>query len=596
VNQHHPSREELIDFSFELLDGDRAAAIHGHLASCAECRQTLEQAMRKLEQLDILGETPEVPASLLASVEALAAETATHPPGAAAQPGRKQFRLLPALLAVAAVLVALGLASAIVRMLSATPEVPVAGAGADQAEEKPPFAPGSNIELNVLPRRDDLELTIYNEADLTLVRERRTITVGKGWNWLQFMWANTLIDPTSVDLEPRTPSLGLEVNEMTYPPRTKGIGRWLLHAKAPGPAEIEITYLTSGIAWRAFYMGTLTPDETRMRLQGYVRIDNRSGEDYREARARVVVGRVNLTEPIASLARRQYPHGSPLPPNFDDGDRFFAEGGASRRLSESRAVPAPADLRVSGGREREKQVLKRRLSEYVLYTIEGRETIPDGWGKRLPSLPPVEVPVENLYKYDEERWGPRVIRFLSFANDRDHELGDTPLPNGSIRVFAGAPKTPPVDDPAGRYLTYVGQAPVKYIPVGEEAELELGEARELLVEPVMLSQQAENFEFDRNGNVAGWDDLQEWRIDIRNARHVHARLQITRAFPTTYWDVAMREQPQAFAKHDAAHARFTLRVPPRERRTIRFFLRLHRGTREDDWRPPAASTDERKQP
>jgi len=61
------------------------------------------------------------------------------------------------------------------------------------AGEKAPFAPASNIELVVLPRRDKVQLTIYNSADLTLVREERNLTMKKGWNWLQFEWANTKI-------------------------------------------------------------------------------------------------------------------------------------------------------------------------------------------------------------------------------------------------------------------------------------------------------------------------------------------------------------------------------------------------------------------
>ena len=40
-----------------------------------------------------------------------------------------------------------------------------------------------------------------------------------------------------------------------------------------GKAPVEITFMTSGISWRAFYMGTLTPDEKTMRLQGYVRVN-----------------------------------------------------------------------------------------------------------------------------------------------------------------------------------------------------------------------------------------------------------------------------------------------------------------------------------
>src|SRR5207244_9901908 len=52
--------------------------------------------------------------------------------------------------------------------------------------------------------RDSVQLTIYNSADLTLVKETRFLTLRKGLNKLEFSWANTLIDPTSVEFRALT--------------------------------------------------------------------------------------------------------------------------------------------------------------------------------------------------------------------------------------------------------------------------------------------------------------------------------------------------------------------------------------------------------
>src|SRR5271169_5333165 len=57
-----------------------------------------------------------------------------------------------------------------------------------------------NIDLSTVPRRNTVQLTIYNSEDLTLVRETRKVSFKPGANPLQFSWANTLIDPTSVEL------------------------------------------------------------------------------------------------------------------------------------------------------------------------------------------------------------------------------------------------------------------------------------------------------------------------------------------------------------------------------------------------------------
>ncbi len=56
------------------------------------------------------------------------------------------------------------------------------------------------IELVTVPKKESVQLTIYNSADITMVRESRTLTFKKGLNTLQYSWAGTLIDPTSLRL------------------------------------------------------------------------------------------------------------------------------------------------------------------------------------------------------------------------------------------------------------------------------------------------------------------------------------------------------------------------------------------------------------
>jgi hypothetical protein len=86
-----------------------------------------------------------------------------------------------------------------------------------------------------------------------------------------------------VGLEPDN----IEVFDLNYPPRVKNLGVWTIKSEVSGKVPFEITYLTSGINWRAFYMGTLSADEQTMYLQGYVRVANGSGEDYEDAQTRL---------------------------------------------------------------------------------------------------------------------------------------------------------------------------------------------------------------------------------------------------------------------------------------------------------------------
>src|SRR5215813_12456865 len=79
------------------------------------------------------------------------------------------------------------------------------------------LADAGNVDLSTVPKRNTLQLTIYNSEDLTLVRETRVVTFKKGVNPLEFSWANTLIDPTSVELRFLTKADKLDVLDTTFP-------------------------------------------------------------------------------------------------------------------------------------------------------------------------------------------------------------------------------------------------------------------------------------------------------------------------------------------------------------------------------------------
>jgi len=613
----HLTEQQLIDYEFKLASDAAMAEARSHVQACDECRAKLEALKAKLAALDVLRE--EVKAS-----EALVAQAVA---GAGGSGPRRiiPFAPLPWLGATAAVII-VGVALLLVSPPGRGPqpkgpsaqgpapvtalepdqvaetETPLApGRGArketmaigdastdpivlaatvlegDDVMEKPPFAPASAIELVVLPRRENVQLTIYNAADLTLVRERRSLTLKRGWNWLQFMWAETLIDPTSLSLEPTEHTDQVEIQQLVFPPRLRELGRWLIRSEVSGRVPFELTYLTSGLAWRAFYMGTLSEDETKMRLEGYVRVDNNSGEEYENAQTRLIVGKVHLLDQIRDLAQRQYAYGAAR--GMMGGMGGF---GAMGRLGDKdrddyffRQVNGTA---VVGGKLMlgdRKEIRKEGLSEYFLYTIEGTETIPNQWGKRLLSFETDDIPVEGLYKYDEQRWGTDTIRFLSFANDEEHELGQTPLPDGTMRIYGRA-------DAEG-HLAYVGGTDVKYIPVGEEIELPLGPASLVEVEPVLMEFRTENYVFDNEDDVAGWDEVRTWKVEITNARTLPVEIEVTRGFETPYWTLTSDDDDVSYEKHDATHARFKLDVLPRGKQEFEYTVTTYHGVREATW-------------
>lgn len=428
----------------------------------------------------------------------------------------------------------------------------------------------AKVDLVTLPARDTVQLTIYNSADMTLVRDGRSLTLKQGENALQFSWAETLIDPTSLEMLPKAKPSEVEIAQLTYPPRVKNLGVWDVRSRISGKVPVEISYLTSGLSWRAFYMGTLSPDEKTMRLEGYVRVTNNSGEDYENAQVRLIVGKVHILDQIAELAQREYPYGRPVGAEPRSPTRALMFKAEMDRFDVADAA-APMLMQEAAPKE----IVKEGLSEYFLYTIEGTETIPNGWSKRLKSFDVDDVPVINLYKFEEDRYGPQVERFLNFKNDQEHKLGATPIPDGTMRVFRTA-------DAQG-HLSYEGESSFMYIPVNEDVELDLGSVENVVVEPKLMEYRTDNYRFDRDRDVAGWDEIQTFEVKVKNTRDVPVKVEIRRNFNTQYWTLKRSGPVDEFEKVDMDTVKFTVLLPPRSERSFQYTLTTYEGTRAEDW-------------
>lgn len=432
----------------------------------------------------------------------------------------------------------------------------------------------AKVDLTTLPKSDAVELTIYNSADLTFASDTRTLTVKKGDNKLQFSWAGTQIDPTSLEMVPLGNAGKIDIADLTFPPRVRNLGLWNVESRMTGKLPVKISYFTSGISWRAFYMGTLSTDESKMHLQGYVRVTNNSGEDYKDASIRLIVGKVNLLDQIAELSRRQWPYGRPGIVKYPDDPKSdvwsdFQWGmkgaGMMGGMGGRGGMSGSGTFRGFQFESLErKEIKKEGLSEYFLYSIEGVETIPNGWSKRLPSLDVEDVPTVNLYKYEEEMYGNNVTRFLSFKNDEDHELGDTPIPGGAIKVYRNL---------ADSHLSYESASSFKYIPVNEKVELNLGPVQNVVVKPTLMNLETENYRFNRHRDISGWDEIQTWKIETKNTRDIPIEIEIKRNFNSTKWEI---ETKQKYKKEDVNTIKIKLKLKPGENKKFQYNLTIHR--------------------
>ncbi|MCK4536778.1 MAG: DUF4139 domain-containing protein, partial [Desulfuromonadales bacterium] len=213
-----------------------------------------------------------------------------------------------------------------------------------------------------------------------------------------------------------------------------------LENRAVGKQEIELSYLTGGLSWRADYVAELNQDDSRLDLSGWVTLTNQSGTTYGNALLQLVAGDVNRVRDEMAMRRDV--------------------------MMEAGMVKAAAP-----------QMQQESLFEYHLYTLQRPTTIRDNQTKQVALLNASGVPVNKEFRlqgspyYYRGRQGDlgqklKVGVFVEFENRKQSQLG-MPLPKGVVRVYK--------QDGQGR-PQFVGEDRIDHTPENETVRLKLGDA------------------------------------------------------------------------------------------------------------------------
>jgi hypothetical protein len=271
-----------------------------------------------------------------------------------------------------------------------------------------------------------------------------------------------------------------------------------------------------------------------------------------------VVGVIRLVEEIAKLAQ-QGEKARELARGMAVRDADSAAWFSSMLLDAGKAAISLAEAKPA-------EVIKQEMGEYFLYTVEGRDTIPNGWSKRLPSFQTSDVPITSYYKFEKERWGDNVMRYYRFTNSVPSKLGKEPLPDGAVKAFRTVS--------ADQLLGFVGSTSVKYIPINETVEMELGNDREVLVKPKLMNWVKTEMAFDNYGNVKGWTTKETWEIEVQNSKDIDVVLDVRRNFAGD-WSLSSEA---SYEKLDATKVKFVLPLKPRAKQTFTYEVTTRYGT------------------
>jgi hypothetical protein len=222
------------------------------------------------------------------------------------------------------------------------------------------------------------------------------------------------------------------------------------------------------------------------------------------------------------------------------------------------------------------------LSEYFIYTIEGTESVPHGWSKRMRSFEGQTVPFRIQYRYRPDEYGDQLVRMYLLANDQKSKLGTTPLPDGTVRIFR---------DNGRDGLSYLTAQAIKYVPIGDKIELNLGPDPRVIFElvkrrtwrdQIWLHVQGTNtFKRADDGNaeveeqsvVAGWSEHTLYSQRIKNYTPDAIEVEIRRSFDG---HILFRSQLKP-TLHDYRTVQYTAQLGPAATANLYYETVLHQG-------------------
>jgi len=236
-------------------------------------------------------------------------------------------------------------------------------------------------------------------------------------------------------------------------------------------------------------------------------------------------------------------------------------------MEKAAAAPAPAAMpALTAAADAPKQIIKEGLSEYFIFSIEGTESIPNGWSKRMRSMEAPAAPIKIQYRYRPQEYGEQLVRMYLLANNKEAKLGTSPLPDGVVRIFR--------DNGRGG-LSYLTAQNIKYIPIGDKIELNLGADPSVLFELIKLKAARDNIwlqingadvfrrvggpvRIEANSAVAGWEDHELYSQRVRNFTGAPIEVEVRREFGG---DVTFKSQLKP-TLHDFQTVQFTAPVDP----------------------------------
>jgi hypothetical protein len=302
-----------------------------------------------------------------------------------------------------------------------------------------------------------------------------------------------------------------------------------LNTPSGGNQNLELSYLTGGLSWKADYVAELSAGDDKLDLSGWVTLTNESGASYNNARLQLVAGDVNRVQ---------------------------------EEMLGRVASPAALESRM----EDSAQMRQESLFEYHLYTLDRPTTISDNQTKQVALVSAANVPVRKelvlrgadyyyMSSYGDLGQKLKVGVFVEFDN-KNGQLG-VPLPKGIVRVYK--------KDSAGN-AQFVGEDRIDHTPKNETVRLKLGEAFD-----VTADKKQTQFQKQSGSGRYNYTYDAAFQIELKNAKSEAVTVKVQEPIPAD-WQMLSETHPHKKATSNTAV--WTITIPPEGKTVLNYKVRV----------------------
>jgi hypothetical protein len=301
---------------------------------------------------------------------------------------------------------------------------------------------------------------------------------------------------------------------------------WLLENRLEGLQQVEATYLTRGLNWKADYIAVLDKDDRIMDLKGWVTLNNKSGATYRNATLKLVAGDVNRVVEAYGV--------------------YDSVGRLEQAVAKSASVP----------------FTEQSFFEYHLYSLQRPTTIKNNQTKQVSLLTSNGVPVNKRFlyygaqHYYRSRYGVPVSNqkvgvYVEIANKKENRLG-MPLPKGTVRVYKA--------DGDGS-LQFIGEDRIDHTPKDETIKVKMGDAFDVV---------AERKQTEWRKLAPGLYEV-SFEIKLRNHKETPVTVSVIEPIPGD-WEILQNSHD--YEKVEAHTVQFDVPVKKDEEAKLRYRVRV----------------------